>query len=310
MLDLLVTNTETLSEQIIHEIKNFKITDVPGENMNTVVSHLRSHCRNLFNISRLPSDIELLLLQVYQTTSHDPFNEMFAQHEKTLRFSMLDPQYATSELHRFSDLTGDSLSRQQLALHSGCERYNTIAERAYVLLRAKWHLPDNLKAALPARVTIFKATALLSGVCWNCGQEGHLLSNCPKPANKKQIEANRKAFRDAQQRRSGSGSGDSRPSPPAKFAAPTESENNRRVIDGVPMFYNRRTKRWIRDRDASAGSADAHHASSSTPSSVQEGDAASVTSEASKQRVDAALTSTTREFGNLMTKLQRDLQDL
>jgi hypothetical protein len=36
----------------------------------------------------------------------------------------------------------------------------------------------------------------LKVVCWNCGEVGHGIPQCPKPANPERIKAKRKAFRE------------------------------------------------------------------------------------------------------------------
>jgi len=42
-------------------------------------------------------------------------------------------------------------------------------------------------------------------------------------------------------------------SPKGKWAPPTQAEQNKRTIDGVPMWYNKTKKRWYKDKFPLAG---------------------------------------------------------
>lgn len=308
MMDTLVTNTETLSEQIIKEIKGYKISDIPGENISTAVSHLRSHCGNLFNIRKLPSDIELTLLAVYQTTSVAKFNALFAGAEQNKRFKLLDPsEQQPVQLYHLNTIVGDRLQEQQLTLYANCNKVHDIAQTAAVQMRKEWNVPSSKGATFcaevddpnPPRAITFKASALLNKCCWNCGGEGHILSKCPKPTNEKQIELNRKAFYDAKKKSTGQSGA---PSAPQKFRPPTDSENNRRVIDGTPMFYQQRTKRWVRDKFPPSANV--------SESQAPEGESNKGTEDSSarKAQIQAHLTDAARSFGQMMQTLKNELE--
>jgi hypothetical protein len=71
------------------------------------------------------------------------------------------------------------------------------------------------------------------------------------------IEKRRKEFKDSKKKEKEGkkgkkeGSKDSKKEPKkGKWAPPTDSEKNRRVIDGKQMFYLHKTKRWVDDRNA------------------------------------------------------------
>lgn len=98
--------------------------------------------------------------------------------------------------------------------------------------------------------------------CWNCGQEGHGLKECTKPKNNELIEKRRKAFKDAKNKKKSENKSkdnkqgankveEKKEEKKGKFAPQTESEKNRRTIDGKPtMYWADRIKRWVNDKRA------------------------------------------------------------
>ena len=281
LIDLLVTNTEHMAESIIANITNFRISSLQGENVSTAVSMLKANCESLYHIKRLPSDIEVRLLRVYQTTSVPEFNSVFKSQYDARQYALLNPFQATVLPGTFSLQTYGAVD--QTRLYQLCETLHGTAQNLYTQLRPTWDVPSKpsttgFTATSPStskpdassssrsnaspspRAVTFKASALLSGVCWNCGSDQHLLSNCDKPRNEKQIELNRQAFRRARD-----SSGSSTGSSPSPWAPPKEGESNKKVIKGRPMFYNRRAKRWVPDR---SDSTQAQVSSDSTSSTV------------------------------------------
>jgi hypothetical protein len=80
---------------------------------------------------------------------------------------------------------------------------------------------------------------------WN---DGYGLKQCPRALNKTDIDLRRKAFKESNDGKQNSNSKEKGKS--GKWAAPTEEENNQRVIIGEPMFYIKRAKRWENDKKA------------------------------------------------------------
>jgi hypothetical protein len=85
-------------------------------------------------------------------------------------------------------------------------------------------------------------------ICWNCGKEGHTLTQCRNPRNQDAINANKRKY----QRKPPVAQANTAATPTelkdsGKFRPPEANENNRRVINNKHMFYNKRTQRWVPD---------------------------------------------------------------
>ena len=105
-------------------------------------------------------------------------------------------------------------------------------------------------------------------VCWNCGEVGHTFHKCPKPKDDKRIESNHN------QRNTSANTVQSNPNsnpssdPSFKWCPPTQSENNKQLIDGKHMFYLHKLKFWILDkRHPINAAATAANMPSTTPTS-------------------------------------------
>ena len=292
---VLVTDYESAAESIIEQLKSFKITSIPGENVSSAVSLIRSACSRLQDIQRLPSTIELILLNIYQTTSVPEFNALFKNASNQKTYASLGTDAVPSH--------GVFKPERQKLLADLCEEINVRADRAYTRLRSSWNVPASRKdggAALKAGSSDAKAgempeyrvythKALLSSLCWNCGSKDHLLNKCPLPRNTPKIEANRKQFKLAKEQK-GSSSPSGSSNRPSKWAPPRTEERNRRNIDGKPMIYDPTTKRWNRDTSASGMAA----AAAPAPALASSG---------SSSDVEAALANITRQFGTTITAL-------
>lgn len=102
--------------------------------------------------------------------------------------------------------------------------------------------------------------------CFNCGDPGHIVPTCSKPKNEELIQKQRKEFQDKKaaskkqnlsQNTSTKNSNDRKKSNrpgKGKWTPPKQGEGPRRDIDNKPMFYNKRTKRWVPDRNPPAAS--------------------------------------------------------
>ena len=299
---VLVNDYESVADVLIKQLKAFKISSTPGENVSSAVTLVRSACSRLYDIQRLPSTIELILLALYQTTSVPEFNQMFHSASSQRTYASLGSDAAPSH--------GAFLPARQKELRDLCEEINVRADRAYTRLRPVWNVPSprndggsSLVVAPNGTPTkggdmppfhIYSQQALLASLCWNCGSKDHLLNKCPLPRNHSKIDANRKNFQEAKHKQASSGSSTNPSSSRSKWAPPRTEERNRRNIDGKPMIYDAARKRWNPDNNASGNVVAAPApapASAPSPSGDQIPD------------IEAALAGLTRQFGTTVTAL-------
>ena len=303
MLDILIADNEVVAETLIKRLRGFKISSVQGENVSSTVSLVRDACERLRDILRLPQDIDLILLELYQTTSVPDFNAMFKAEASSREYAALGPQNRGLQHHVY-------LPSHQDVLFKATEDINDRAENGYTKYRGNWKVPPSRHdggASLVASSGSSKATSssdkqdgttgfrvfsfavLLSGVCWNCGNADHSLRNCPHPRNEKKVEANREQFRKAKAKKGSSGPGTDSAGKPTKFAPPRPDENGRRTINGVPHTWDGNRKWWKAD-----GGSGAHTAQTN---------AAPAPSDGSSGDVHASLAALTRQFGSTVTAL-------
>ena len=77
-----------------------------------------------------------------------------------------------------------------------------------------------------------------------------MLDQCPKPKDQDRIKANKKIFFDSKKQGDNKKNGKGKGKPKTgKFAPPSEAEKNRRIIDGKPMYFLTKVKRWVDDRN-------------------------------------------------------------
>ena len=297
MLDILVADHEIVADTLISRLKSFKISTVQGENVPNVVSLVRNACRRLHDIYRLPQNIPLILLDLYQTTSVPEFNSIFAAESSARQYAALSP---ASRVHQHAVYDAS----HQDKLFADCEDINGRADSAYTKLRGTWKVPkprsdggaslvavskspDNSakdKDSDPTAYRRFSFAVLLSGVCWNCGSGEHNLRTCPHPRNERKVAANREQFHKARAKANkggGKSSHSESSGKPSMFAPPRPEENGRRVINDVAHTWDA-TKKWWSKESSNVAAA---------PASAPAGD------------VQASLAALTRQFGATVSAL-------
>lgn len=325
LIDHLLVHTESMAESIIASIRSFKIHAQKGENVSKAVSLLRANCSSLHNIKRLPTDIEMTLLAVYQTTSVAAFNAIFSTATSAAAFQKYTTDAPT--YRRLVNHTSDAgLTAQQDRLFQICERLHTAAQNAYVNMvgTGEWTVPKTDKAAFPAtssdnssesatRAKTFKASVLLSGACFNCGKEGHRLDKCPEPRNPRQIKINSEAFRKAKEKNKSSASPDQRfsPTPPpwASLPAPGSGEPTKKNHNGVPIFYNTKRQKWCRDKFAANTAASTGQATATTPTAAASGTAPAPAAAPTDPAQLAQMLQLYAQFGHLMSNVNNQFSE-
>jgi len=101
------------------------------------------------------------------------------------------------------------------------------------------------------------AFTMIGRKCFNCGDPSHMADKCPRTKDQQRINANIKKFNEAikQNKRNKTANNENKDrkskakSPKGKYSPPTNTEKNRRIIDGKPMYYLTKTKRWVPDKN-------------------------------------------------------------
>jgi hypothetical protein len=110
MLNQLLADTEEAAASLQKRVKDFKISNIEGENIRKVVSLLRGAVTRLTYIKKIPEDFPKILLQVMQTSSVDSFNETFHLIEKQRKHRTVlrrtgrhDPDISVNDIFLFAE---------------------------------------------------------------------------------------------------------------------------------------------------------------------------------------------------------------
>jgi hypothetical protein len=223
ILQRVQNTTESALGNLVHRIEHLKISEIEGENVETVATLVKAALTLVDraserNMVRLPFDFPKTLLKVYQTSSVPEFNAQFQQ--------MLLKAQQSQDLHGGT------------ALWPSVEVINTLAKNTYIRMLSEntWTVPASTKA-YHARRGKTKGKGTKAGaynattpgapprppVCWNC--EGpHHLKECPKPLNQALFDANKAKWQAARD---------------ARRQGPTSRRPHRKVVDGKPMIRNK-----------------------------------------------------------------------
>ncbi len=274
MMHLLQQNTVEVVEAYQKRLKNFKITDYPGENVSDMVSHMRALIDVLKSLrvydsngtlirETIPQDLAKDLLLIFQTSSTTQFNQIFQQEYNRRRIEAMTTT-------RSGDVTyGDPSDTLKLAL-------NLYGEMKH---KSDWLGTDAKGAAFNAAGGRDNK-GNKSGppaVCHNC-KGPHQLRDCPKPHDEKEIQKNRKAFFEKKRQKGkkggannkgGGGNGGNKKkslpdwTDPGWPPRPAKGEKNLRKIRGVEHYYHFKDGLWKLKNQATPAAA--VPASSSTP---------------------------------------------
>lgn len=236
----LQSHTEAATKYLSNSIENMKLTNFEGESVSRATSLIRGAYKRLKLINKVPEDFEKWVLKVFQTSTVPEFNQAFQHIQREVE--VVKPL-----------LTGKAPKYPSL------EDLVRMAEQQYLDL-ASTNTWTGVGSKINQSGFVAKDDAKKKMSCWNCGQQGHSLNECTKPKNNEIIEQRRKAYRETKKKGKGNGKGkegenkdkkqDDKKDSFGKFAPPTESEKSRRIIDGKPMYWASRIKKWINDKRA------------------------------------------------------------
>ena len=90
LLSKILTTTESAIEILLVKIKYLKIRNIKGEDIDSVVSLIRSTVEVLVSPSDetrcyIPDDFPKMVLQVFQSSSNKEFNETFEEEQQTVQ---------------------------------------------------------------------------------------------------------------------------------------------------------------------------------------------------------------------------------
>ena len=185
MLQNLLSNSREAALHLENKIKTLKILTVKGEDISKVVSHLRGALRRLIQMSQWdrsnPShsrffiDMNLSLLKVFQTTSVDEFNNLFASYQTSMELKDLQLKVSVATFTKPPDPFD----------------VFTVASSKYLTMvkQSQWTGVNT-----SGTESVFLGGDAVLQRCFNCNKPGCSVKTCPEPKNADPISANRKLF--------------------------------------------------------------------------------------------------------------------
>ena len=168
MNDLIMATSAKAMRGLTDKLTSLKLTAFDGENVLKAGSYLKGALTLLRAHNKIPQDINLLLFQIFRKCS----TTEFVDYVKSIE-SMLDT----------SQLFGQSLKL------SPEDIINTLETKYSDLLgRDQW----DAKSTSKDQGSAFSAeTGKQDVICYNCGELGHIIPDCPKPKDDAAINARR-----------------------------------------------------------------------------------------------------------------------
>eukprot|EP00980_Cylindrotheca_fusiformis_P004420 scaffold945_cov82-Cylindrotheca_fusiformis.AAC.5 len=243
MMGRLQINSQLVVETIKTQLQNLRIDQYPGENVDDLVSHLRTLIQRLKSlqkgdISNMPHNIGKTLTDLFQTSSDKRFNEVFHARAVNAYVESLtkgDSAYGPPEtiLNLASKVYQNCYSSQE----GWTGQFHKVNETGFSASNNK--------------------TPQKRG-CFNCGSTEHSLQDCPIPKNPERIKQNKKSFWDSREKAKleKKGTAKKNKSSPAKHnsnwpPAPTDRQKNRKKINETWHYYHFKSKKWIKCTDQS-----------------------------------------------------------
>ncbi len=237
MINKLLSNTEEAAVMLERRVRNFNISQLPGEDIDKAISLLNGAITRLSQIKNKAvsqprdqdfyNEITKIVIRVMQSTSVEEFNSVFQHIEKD--------QLITTSLYTRTNTTRLRFSYEEVFNLAEAKYREMIELGTWTGVRSN----ESVFTTSAGHPKKGKGTGTKGAPeCWNCGGS-HLLSDCKQAKDKKKIAANRKQFLANRRKNPRSGS--------HKYRPPEKHEKHRRVIDDKPMVYNGRTKRWEQD---------------------------------------------------------------
>ena len=193
MLLLILRQIQNTSDKALESLKqkleNLKITDIPGEDIDHVVSLIKSTDKILQTSSHgsrsyTLADLAQTCVDIFLTCSHEEFTAPFQQ--------------VKNRVMATADMAGTAPSWPSVTELTNMASYNYARNRQLV-----WGAAPTKSSAFNSNLTPHGPHAGKPGnqgkgglKCFNCNSEEHMAGDCPKPRDERKIAAARKAYMD------------------------------------------------------------------------------------------------------------------
>jgi hypothetical protein len=182
MMSKLLSNTEEASDALTKPIRDFKISNLQGENVDKATSLLGRAVKRLAQINRVPQNIVRTMLQIMQTTSVPKFNNMFELMETSRFVNDCEPTLHVGVTGQFNVNTFFSIAEQKYASMMEANQWNGVSNKG-------------------SKSTFITVGSGKEPVCWNYGGP-HRLPDCTLPKNQEKISEGKKKMHDAMKKTS------------------------------------------------------------------------------------------------------------
>jgi hypothetical protein len=120
MMRKLLSNTEEASDALTKRIRDVKISNLQGENVDKATSLLGGAVKGLSHINRVPQNIVRTMLQIMQTTSVPKFNNTFELMETSRFVNNCEPTLHVGVTGKFNVNTIFSIAEQKSGKEPVC----------------------------------------------------------------------------------------------------------------------------------------------------------------------------------------------
>jgi hypothetical protein len=167
MMSKLLSNTEEASDALTKRIRDFKISNSQGENVDKATSLLGGAVKRLAQINRVPQNIVRNMPQIMQTTSVPKFNNTFELVETSRFVNDCEPTLHVGVTGQFNVNTIFSIAEQKYTSTMEAHKWNGVSNKG-------------------SKSTFITVGSEKKPVCWNCGGP-HRLPDCTLPKNQEII---------------------------------------------------------------------------------------------------------------------------
>lgn len=195
-------SSEAAVEHLRNKIKALNIRKVPEENVETIVSLIKSAHYALLNASTpgrsfVPDDFPKQLLEIMQTSTNKEFNDVF-QDEKSKAQRDADKHGGQPAWPSVAEILRLALNTYRRLVQSGDWDGTAVGSKRRALTAPTTAPRDSTggyghRQGRGSGPPPFRRPR----ICFNCEKEGHLVPTCPDPIDPERIKKNKKAFLDS-----------------------------------------------------------------------------------------------------------------
>jgi hypothetical protein len=236
-----LATTEDATKVLEEQIRNFSLKTIEGENVKKAKQLLLSGIHRLEQVNQLPTDIVLVLIKVFQTSSVEEFNNMFAHLESRRDIEQIffkgGNKYVSPQYH-YRVIILLAVNKHHIRYTKGTwTGTNTAGTDSSFVARQAW--------------------SRRPPVCWNCGGP-HTLYDFRKEGDARRISGGEQNFNEQRElRKRGTGAADQSNVGVAdrenggdwKSIPPAQGESRKQERDGKHYFFMSRARKWTLDRD-------------------------------------------------------------